>query len=407
MRVLWFSNRGILNSNISGSGSWLYSMSHNLTNHYDIEIVNITESSSIKNVTCDVLGNITEWTIPSSSLIDGLPSKEIISEIQNIVTKSKPDVIHIWGVENFWGLLFSRGYITGYTTLLEIQGLLFTCNEYYRNNLYWREFYRTQSFFKALYSFVYVYLQSIKFSRRLKHESEILSFFKNISYQSDWTHQKLKFKTDAIYYHSLRPIRPQFFSADKWTQDEKSKNILTIASAEPYKGLHVTIKAIALLAKNNPDIKLLVAGVSLRKFNRGYLQYINDLVNRLGVQNKIEFLGSLNADELLQKIYYSRCLVISSFVESYSAVFAEAMCLGIPTVVSYSGAMTEFARNDESALFYTPGDFYQCAEKIERLMTNPDFANKISYNSTLLSVKNNDKKVAENQMSIYNKILSL
>jgi hypothetical protein len=120
MKVLWFSNRGILNSNISGSGSWLYSMSHNLINHYDLEIVNITESTTVKKVTCDVLGNITEWTIPNTSLIDGLPSKEIISEIQNIVSKSKPDIIHVCGVESFWGLLFSRGFITGYTTLLDL-----------------------------------------------------------------------------------------------------------------------------------------------------------------------------------------------------------------------------------------------------------------------------------------------
>lgn len=404
MKVLWFSNRGILNSNISGSGSWLYSMSQNLVKYHDVEMANITDSPSVKTIKEESVGRITEWTLPKERLANGLPSKRLIKEIEQIVHNYKPDIIHVWGVENYWGLLFSRGYICNYKTLLEIQGLLFSCSDFYRNNLYWREFYNTQPLLKACYSFAYVYFQSVKFNKRLKYENEILQHFANISYQSNWTRKKLEYKVNANLFYSLRPIRPQFLRASKWQCPDCPINILTIASSEPYKGLHVTIKAIALLKNKYPEIKLSVAGVSLTKVNSGYIQYICDLIKHLKLEDTVELLGSLKADKLIEKMHSSSCLVISSFVESYSAVFAEAMCIGIPTVVAYSGAMPEFAQDGQSALFYTPGDHYQCAGKIGTILSDSDLAISISRNEVKLAIKNDELDVANTQMLIYNKI---
>lgn len=406
-KILWFSNRGILNSKISGSGSWLFSMSHNLTKHYDVEILNITESTKVRSAVRRVEGNITEWTIPHYRLFNGLPSKNNIKQIVDIVKEYCPDVIHIWGVENYWGLLFSRGFLRNQNTLLEIQGVLFACSEYYRNCLYWKEFYSCQPFLKACYSYFYIYMQSLKFNKRLKFEKEILGSFNNISCQSNWTRHKVGFlASSASFNTSLRPIRPQFISASKWKSDVTSKNIFTIASAEPYKGLHITLKAIAVLKNRMPDVKLLVAGVSFKKINSGYLQYISDLVAHLGIQNNVVFLGSLSAQEIIETIYMSKCMVISSYVESYSAVFAESMYIGIPSVVSFSGAMTEFAKDGESVLYYTPGDYYQCADKIDILINNTSKAETISTNAMLLSGKNDELKVAENQMRIYKDLIA-
>lgn len=405
MKILWFSNRGIIDSNISGSGSWLYSMSQNLTYIQDVEIVNITEATNIHRITEAKSGNIHEWTLPKTKLNDGLPSQKIIDDIVKIVDSCQPDLIHIWGVENYWGLLFSRGYIKHKYVLLEIQGLLFACNDYYRNSLYWHEHISVQPLPNAIYSFVYIYLQSIKFSRRLKFEKEILRYFQHISYQSSWTCQKLELVSKAKLYYSLRPIRPQFLESPKWSLHNSSASVLTIASAEPYKGLHITLKAFALVLRNFPDITLCIAGVNIKDLRRGYIKYIFDLVGNLGIEKNVTFVGSLAANQLIETMRISRCMVISSYVESYSAVFAEAMCIGIPTVVSFSGAMSEFAINNESALYYTPGDYYQCAHKICKLLSCDNLAETISVNSIKLSKKNDAIKVAQNQMDIYHKVL--
>ena len=51
---------------------------------------------------------------------------------------SKPDIIHIWGVESYWGLLTARGFVRG-NVLLEIQGIRETCARVFYGGLSWPE----------------------------------------------------------------------------------------------------------------------------------------------------------------------------------------------------------------------------------------------------------------------------
>ena len=68
--------------------------------------------------------------------------------------------------------------------------------------------------------------------------------------------------------------------------------------------------------------------------------------------------------------------------------------------------MTEFAKDGESVLYYAPGDYYQCADKIDILINNTSKAETISTNAMLLSGKNDELKVAENQMRIYKNVIA-
>ena len=108
VKVLWFSNCVLSKDASRGSGSWLFAMRDLIAT--DIELINIAEDSV--GCICTHEGNkIREYLIPQWRLHKGIPSEEKIQEIIEIVNSEKPDLIHIWGVEKYWALLFSRGYI--------------------------------------------------------------------------------------------------------------------------------------------------------------------------------------------------------------------------------------------------------------------------------------------------------
>ena len=99
-------------------------------------------------------------------------------------------------------------------------------------------------------------------------------------------------------------------------------------------------------------------------------------------------------------------MVQTSFVESYSLAVAEAQVVGVPSIISYAGAMPELATNRESGLFYSPGDYISCAARMIELIEDEKLVNKLSDCAYELAHKRNDNEVVlSKQLNIYNKIM--
>ena len=123
-----------------------------------------------------------------------MPSYNNIKSIIEIVNKECPDIIHIWGVENYWGLLISKGYIKPKISLLEIQGVLEACYDFYMQDLCFDNFKSTMNLLKALYSYSFVLLQKKRMKSRIRQENEIIQAFDNIAYQSEWVKNWIRYK---------------------------------------------------------------------------------------------------------------------------------------------------------------------------------------------------------------------
>src|SRR5690554_6091597 len=108
MKILWLSNAHITNKKPKASGTWMYSMANELLNDENIKLYNITQGRVKQTLRDDYL-ELNQWIVPISKLNrHGLPKKQIVKDIQNIVSTINPDIIHIWGTEVYWGLLATR-----------------------------------------------------------------------------------------------------------------------------------------------------------------------------------------------------------------------------------------------------------------------------------------------------------
>ncbi len=413
-KILWFSEFRLNTDGTLFFGTWHASMARLLLSTNEVELYNVTQAK-VKHVEEVSSRDIKEWIVPTSKLSkSGLPSAAIIRAIKAIVDEVKPDLIHIWGMEQYWALLSSRGFVEG-KVLLEIQGIKRACADVFYGGLNALEVLSCVRVQELVFPDRMLYRRKLAFKRWGTIEKEMMRSHRYIATQSDWVRQRIAIENSgAKIYHSGIVLRDEFFESDGWTRrgDDDTVVIMTSSSfAVPYKGVHTLLHTLALLKKKYTHVKLKIAGkweVSKPFYRKtGYLKWFEEQAQALDVYDSLQFLGPLNSEQLIEEMLKSDVFVVPSFVESYCLALAEAMALGIPCVASYAGAMGELAENNTSALFFPPGDAYACAGSIDRLINEPLLAEFISQEARRIARKRNNKDdILQNQLAIYDDIIN-
>jgi len=408
MKVLWFSNIEI-NDNISSTGTWIFTMANELLASGQVELINITEGNVDKFERRDI-GKLKQLIIPKSKLKKGLPNNDIIEGIVEWVEEIKPDMIHIWGTENFWGLLFSRGFLHQ-KVIIDIQGLKYIWCKYFFTGLTINNIFGCIAFKDFIRPQFSIFGRAKSFKKWGNYELEILKKINNIGVQSKWVHSHMKIVNPrANLFESKIQLRKPFLISDKWNKNNcEQYRIFTSTSAVlSYKGLHILIEAISLLKKNYPNIKLAIAGHISNKGIRqnGYDKFVINKIEKNNLSDNIIWLGSLDAESLAKELLKSNVCVVPSFIESYCVALEEALTLGTPSVVSFSGAMPELAKHEFSALYYSSTDAVDCASQIEKLF---EFSRAETISKNAVESKKerlNKINFAQEQLNVYRSIIN-
>ena len=410
MKVLWFTNCAIAEAQCTGSGSWLFGMRDIISKH--VELYNITDAE-VKTVECRNLEGVKEYLIPKTALKkNGLPSVQVIDNIRQIVKKISPDVIHIWGLEKYWAKLFAFGYIEG-NVLLEIQGVLSACGNVFWGGLTPEEVRKTHRFKEFIKPSIKLEAQYSKYIKKGQEEIILLKKFKHISTQSEWTRLQIQpyIGDESIIYSTLRPIRGEFYIAPKWQYLNHQAPVLfsSLGYNVPFKGMHVLIKVLSLIAGKYPETKLVIAGftpnVPFYKAN-GYDRFLKKLIEKYHLTDNVIFPGRLNALQIIKYLLNTDVYVNPTFVESYSAATAEALYMGVPSVLSYAGALPNFGEGKDAALYYSPMDYVDCASKVIKLFKSEEKQRNLSEYSRKRLIQISDRDIIANtQINIYNRII--
>lgn len=407
MKVLWFSNI-LISENISNSGTWIFTMANVISEQENVELFNITEGI-VDKITVNKHGKIVQWVLPTMHLKNGLPNESLLFEIQKIVEYVNPDIIHIWGTENYWGLLYTRGYLKG-RVLLDIQGLKHVCYEYFYTGMTFYDLINSIAFkdiFRPKYS---LFGKAKSFKEWGKYELEIIKNFQNIGVQSSWVNSYIRLiNPDANIYKSKIQLRKQFTNGKNWNyvNCEPYRLFASASNMISYKGIHLLIDALTLLKVKYPKLQLHIAGSVSHKGIRqnGYDRFLFKKIKKYNLENNVKWLGPLNADFLVEELLNSNICIIPSFIESYCVAFDEALSLGVPTIASYSGAMPELAIDEYSALYYSPLDKIGLASKIEKYF-DPTYSQRISNNILESKIEKPVIDHTQAQMSIYNQVIN-
>ena len=147
--------------------------------------------------------------------------------------------------------------------------------------------------------------------------------------------------------------------------------VMTVARLTKVKGIDVLIKGYSdFVHKRNPQSKLVILGDGELK------NELKSLVKNENIEKHVLFVGFKNNPQ--DYIINSDIFIMTSNYEPFGMPAAESGCIGIPTIVSKTGGLTEIVVHGETGFHFTPGDFKGLSKQIEILYLDPDLRKKMS-----------------------------
>lgn len=409
-KLVWFSNCVFQESSIKATGTWVVAMGRKLQEIGGFRLSNFAVGD-VDEISSYQQGGIEQWLLPRSRY--GRPESIRAKDakvLAELVGRLDPDLVHIWGTENFCASLAADRLFGRRPVLLDIQGLLHAYADVYFGDLTVGELLGCVGPKEAVIPKRHLYFRRRDFRGRGELEKKVIQSFPNISVQSEWVRFRIEGLSPSCRIHPTGILlRPEFRHATPWKRPEVGPvRIFTSSSgAHAYKGIHVVLRAFAEVRKRLPSAVLAIAGnIRGGRMQEGYSRWLDREAARLGIADGIEWMGALSAPEIVEAMRASHVVVVPSFVETYCLALAEAMMVGVPTVVSYAGAMPELARDGESAFYFPPGDAVTCAGRILRLVGDQDLSEAVSAEARRTALFRNDPDaVAKRQIEIYDRVL--
>jgi phosphatidylinositol alpha-1,6-mannosyltransferase len=139
--------------------------------------------------------------------------------------------------------------------------------------------------------------------------------------------------------------------------------VARLAKAEDYKGHRELIRAWPAVRERVPGARLDVVG------DGDLRPELERLAGELGVQDGVRFHGRVSEERKADLLAHARCLAMPSRGEGFGIVYAEAMRLGRPCLVSDCDAGREVVNPPECGPAVDPADASGLADALARLLT--------------------------------------
>lgn len=425
MKILWVSTAcigpisRILDMPQSGSsGSWIQSEYEAFlpTTGSDTKMFFLCASRSVNEGV--ILKKTTEEgtaycvNLPRVSL--GIePSEKIVKNIKDVIYEVSPDIIHIWGTES--SIVYTVAKVANdIKKVLFIQGLLGVHYRYlnvYINDIdnYVENCSKIPLKDKLMRKF-----KNKFWKKQVEFERFIIKSCDNVIIDNEFSETYCRSISRDIncYYRFLFPNK--LFYNERWSYENCVKyTIFTVFSQAPIKGLYQLLRAVNILKKKYPDIKVKIPGpfsaqdgkLKDKKSLSAYEAWISDYIEKNNLENNIEFVGKLSPKEMAENLRKCHAFVNSSCMEVHALSLREAMSVGVPSVSSLCGSVIEYINHGENGLIYRYEEVEMLAHLVDKIFSDKEFSAKISCNA-IETMKISETRENQKLSDIYMKILN-
>ena len=175
----------------------------------------------------------------------------------------------------------------------------------------------------------------------------------------------------------------------------KTKIVGTIANFYPEKGLPYLIKAAEIMNKNTmaPETIFMVIGEGRDR------KMLEEMIKERNLENKFFLTGTIdNAACYLKAL---DVFVLPSIKEGFPYAILETLAARVPIVATSVGGVAEIIRNEENGLLVESKNPVELAEKIERLLKNPELAEKLTLTGQNTLLDFSKEKMAQQTERVY------
>lgn len=420
MRILWIVNDllEVMHPYVKGKpsfgGSWITPLLNSLSDIETVKIGCITPVINGESQKMEI-NDVVYYTIPIVKF-DNIRnmSYSLANKYLWAINDFKPDLIHVHGTEKNFGLL--RKYLNSEIPIVcSIQGVISPCYDGLKVSIANTAIKRHRSIKNYLGRGGVSYALR-KWKQFIPIEREVYIINKYFIGRTNWDKAyMMSINPEAIYFHGEELLRNEFYNK-KWDIDKCERYRIFISSAVyPLKGLHILMKAVALLKKDYPQVKIVAPlaefdsmSVQLKDYliKEDYANYLKSLVRKLGIEDNVIFRKKLSASEMVDEYCKAHVFVLPSFIENSPNALGESMSTGVPSVVSFVGGVPYIVEDNKSTQMFTAGDHMYLAYQLKRIFSDDELAKRISIEAQIIAAKRHDKVLVRDQyMQIYSDII--
>lgn len=209
-------------------------------------------------------------------------------------------------------------------------------------------------------------------------------------------------KADAITWRNMRGKITQIYNLIEAVGESNNigyeKTIIAVGRLEPEKGFDYLIEAWNLVAVRHPDWTLHIWGQgSCRKL-------LEDLIIERKLENQVFLKGTTR--NVIEEYQRSYAYVLSSFYEGLPMVLLEAMSCRLPLVAfDCPCGPAETIQEGKNGFLVPVGDCQALAERICRLIEDPELRERMAAESLVLSEAYHLEKIMKQWMALFDSLV--
>lgn len=301
----------------------------------------------------------------------------------------RPDIVHIHGTEYAYGLpLAQAAKELGVPVVVSIQGLIGVYARHYLAGIPEITALFTRTLLDNL-RFTGMWEGRHRFLVRSPLEQDLLRTVRHVMGRTLWDYANVRaINPDMVYHLCRESLRDPFYNGG-WNLDTVERHTIFCSQATyPVKGLHLLLEAVHLLRRDVPDVRVYVAGPDItggagwkgRLRRTGYGKYLQRLLRKYELGDRVRFTGSLDAGQMAERMARSHVFTLNSSIENSPNSLGEAQLMGTPCVAAYVGGVADMVHDGEDGLLYNYLEPAVLAEQLLRVFRDDELARHLSEN---------------------------
>ncbi|WP_342586770.1 glycosyltransferase [Limnoraphis robusta] len=192
----------------------------------------------------------------------------------------------------------------------------------------------------------------------------------------------------------------------RYLQANEPVKIITVARLVEKKGIEYSIRAVAQVLKEYPNLIYRIVG------DGGLRESLEQLIRELNVSENVKILGWMTQEEVRQLYTDSHLFILSSVTatdgdkEGQGLVLQEAQAMGLPVLSTIHNGIPDGVLDGKSGFLVPEKDVDALAEKLSFLLKNPEKWLEMGQSGRAFVEENYEiNKLNDQLVEIYSKLI--
>jgi glycosyltransferase involved in cell wall biosynthesis len=170
---------------------------------------------------------------------------------------------------------------------------------------------------------------------------------------------------------SVYPFRPRRHVAPR---------LLWMRTFHPVYNPQMAVRVLARLRRKYPDATLVLAGQ-----DKGIESNVRRVAEQLDLGSAVRFVGFLDWEAKIGEAGAADIFLNTTHIDNAPVSVIEACAMGLPVVTTAVGGVPDLVTHGRTALLVPDDDDAAMADAVERLLSDPELAERLSHNARELA----------------------